>query len=192
MHETPHRTGILPAFGKVIGVAALVFAATLTSAGAQAPPPAKKSTSAPAAPPPPAAVVSPVPEGLVGVWLDHTGRGAVEIVPCASELCGRIVWMKEPLDKTGKPLVDGQNSDKARRAAPICGLQIIGGLKQQRDGSWDNGWIYDPEQGESFDLEVRLLQDQSLQVKGYKVVKFLNETFKWQRLAETPGPRCAT
>jgi uncharacterized protein (DUF2147 family) len=189
MREIIHRTGIAPTVGKVIAVAALLLTATLTSADAQTPAPARKSTSAPAAPAPAA---PPIPEGPVGVWLDHTGRGAVEIVPCAMELCGRIVWMKEPADKTGKPLVDSQNTDKARRAAPICGLQIIGGLKQQRDGSWDNGWIYDPEQGESFDLEVRLLQDQSLQVKGYKVVKFLNETFKWQRLADTPGPRCAT
>lgn len=192
MQKTTGKIGTLPTVSKGLCIAALAFVATMTPAVGQAPTPSKKAPSNAATPVPPAPAAAPVPEGPLGVWLDHTGRGAVEIVPCATELCGRIVWMKEPIDKTGKPLVDSQNSDQTRRNAPICGLQIIGGLKQQRDGSWDNGWIYDPEQGESFDLEVRLLKDQSLQVKGYKVVKFLNETFKWQRLADTPGPRCAT
>jgi uncharacterized protein (DUF2147 family) len=142
----------------------------------------------------PAGVAAPglPPPGPAGLWIDHTGRGAVEIVPCADGLCGRIVWMKEPNDKSGKPLLDRQNEDRARRGSPICGLQIIGGLKQQADGSWDRGWIYDPEQGESFDLEMRLLKEETLQVKGYKGFKFLSETFRWVRTAETPGPRCAS
>ena len=64
---------------------------------------------------------------------------------------------------------------------PVCGLQIIGGLRQMRDGSWDGGWIYDPEQGESFDVELRLRAPDLLQVKGYKGLKFLSETFQWRR-----------
>lgn len=139
----------------------------------------------------PAARASTPPPGPIGLWIDHTGRGAVEIAPCASELCGKIVWLKDPLDKSGKPLVDSQNSDRAKRGQPICGLQIIGGLKQQPDGSWDAGWIYDPEEGDSFDVELRLLSPGTLQVKGYKGLKFLSETFKWQRAETPPGPRCA-
>lgn len=127
----------------------------------------------------------------IGLWIDHTGRGAVEISPCAAnDLCGRIVWLKEPTDKQGKPLVDGLNEDRKLRKRPICGLQVIGGLKAQRDGSWDNGWIYDPEQGESFDVELRLRGADGLQVMGYKGLKFLSETFQWKRAAATPGPRC--
>ena len=141
-------------------------------------------TTAPMAP--------PSVSGPTGLWLDHTGRGAVEIVQCASELCGRIVWLKDSLDPSGKPLVDTQNAEKSKRGTPICGLQIIGGLKRQPDGSWDDGWIYDPEEGERFDLELRLRGPEQLQVKGYKGLKFLSETFQWRRIAEVPGPRCAT
>ncbi len=128
--------------------------------------------------------------GPVGLWLDHTGRGAVEIAPCAKSLCGRIVWLKEPTDKAGRPLVDGLNEDKRKRSRPICGLQVIGDVQRQQDGSWDNGWIYDPEQGESFDLELRLRGADGLQVKGYKGLKFLSETYQWKRTAAIPGQRC--
>lgn len=132
------------------------------------------------------------PSGPAGLWIDHTGRGAVEIVPCAEALCGKIVWLKEPNDKAGQPLRDAKNEDRAKRGQPICGLQIIGDVKRQPDGSWDNGWIYDPEQGESFDVELRLRSPDQLQVKGYKGLKFLSETYQWKRAQSAPGPRCAS
>lgn len=145
--------------------------------------------------------------GAEGVWIDHTGRGAVEIVPCATlaaaaagappppatsakqNLCGRIVWLQNHNDPQGRPLVDGLNKNAAKRGAPICGLQIIGEAKPQADGSWDKGWIYDPEQGSSFDVELRLRNPETLQVKGYMGVKFLSETFLWRRAKQTP-PKC--
>lgn len=134
--------------------------------------------------PPPAA------SGPTGLWIDHTGRGAVEILQCAEALCGRIVWLKEPNDKAGQPLRDDKNEDPARRAQTICGLQILGSLQRQPDGSWDNGWIYDPDQGERFDVELRLRSPDLLQVKGYKGFKFLSETYQWKRALVPPGMLC--
>ena len=66
-----------------------------------------------------------------GLWYDHTGRGAVEITRCGSQLCGRLVWLKD-----------------AQHAKQVCGIQIIGDVKPMANGVWDNGWIYDPEKDE--------------------------------------------
>lgn len=150
------------------------------------PPPTARQPAQPAAPAP------AQPPGPVGFWIDHTGRGAVEILPCGNGLCGRIVWMQQPLDKRGQPLRDQLNENRRLRDRPICGLQVIGDLKPMNDGSWDRGWIYDPEQGESFDVEVRLRAPDVLQVKGYKGLKFLSETFQWRRAAQPPAPVCPT
>jgi uncharacterized protein (DUF2147 family) len=142
---------------------------------------------------PPAAANPPAPPGPVGIWIDHTGRGAIAIETCSTGqvgLCGRIVWMQQPLDKAGQPLRDKLNEDRRLRDRPICGLQVIGDLKPMRDGSWDRGWIYDPEQGESFDVELRLREPNVLQVKGYKGLKFLSETFQWRRAEAPPTPAC--
>jgi uncharacterized protein (DUF2147 family) len=140
----------------------------------------------------PAPATPPAATGPTGLWIDHTGRGAVEFAQCAEDLCGRIVWLKEPNDKAGQPLRDTKNEDRARRVQTICGLQIIGNLRLQSDGSWDRGWIYDPEQGERFDVELRLRSPDVLQVKGYKGLKFLSETYQWKRAATQPGPLCAS
>jgi uncharacterized protein (DUF2147 family) len=170
----------------------VLFCLMLTSgapAVAQQPPGAARPSPGASgiAPPPgqPAAPPSPI-----GVWIDHTGRGAVEILSCGVALCGRIVWMQQPNDRTGKPLRDQLNEDRSKRNRQICGLQVIGGLQAMRDGSWDRGWIYDPEQGESFDVEIRLRSADVLQVKGYKGLKFLSETFNWRRATEPLAPAC--
>jgi uncharacterized protein (DUF2147 family) len=98
--------------------------------------------------------------------------------------------MKQPLDGTGHPRRDQLNEDRRLRDRPICGLQIIGDLKPMRDGSWDRGWIYDHEQGESFDVEFRLKTPDVLQVTGYKGLKFLSETFRWHRADHPLTPTC--
>ena len=195
--------------GLLCATAALLAALSFAPAEAQQPPqpkPRKGAQAAPAVPPPGA-----IETGAVGVWIDHTGRGAVEIAPCDAmtagapgaaappppiakpgepqNLCGRIVWLQDPNDKKGKPLIDDLNKDPAKRGAPICGLQIIGGVKPQTDGSWDKGWIYDPEQGSAFDVELRLRNPETLQVMGYLGVKFLSETYVWRRAKQLP-PKC--
>lgn len=128
---------------------------------------------------PPAATTSP--PSYPGLWYDHSNDGAVEILPCGDRLCGRIVWLRSPLDKTDRPFIDDFNTDPKRRQRPICGLDVIGGLKRQPGGTWDEGWIYDPKQGKQFDVELKLLSAEKLQVMGYMGVKFLSETFVWKR-----------
>ena len=174
------RLSSLVAVWAIFAAAVAAVAAVERPSSPARPRPRQVGRSAQAAAPPAA-----------GVWIDHTGRGAVEIAPCPEGLCGRIVWLQQPNDKAGQLLRDEKNGDRAKRAQPICGLQIIGGLKLQPDGSWDNGWIYDPEQGERFDVELRLRNPDQLQVMGYKGLKFLSETYQWKRAATAPEPRCA-
>lgn len=107
-----------------------------------------------------------------GVWLDDTGRGAVEIKDCGDGLCGTVVWAKSEKDsKEG------------------CGKQILGGVKDVGGGNWDNGWVYDPERGRKFDLALTPMKNGSLQVTGYAGYKFLSQTMIWTK-APSDLQRC--
>ena len=70
-----------------------------------------------------ASLVEAAPPIEMGVWINHTGKGAVEIRPCgtsgasANRLCGFIVWLKEPNKRNGEPLTDGHNPDAGQTAA---------------------------------------------------------------------------
>lgn len=98
----------------------------------------------------------------LGVWMDHTGRGAVEISNCDGGLCGRVVWVKAAADKEG------------------CNLQIIGGAKP-KGNRWDGGWIYDPESKSRYDVELTPVGDRKLRVLGYMGMKMFGETMTWTR-----------
>jgi len=102
----------------------------------------------------------------LGVWIDHTGRGAVEITDCSGKLCGRLVWFKD-----------------AKNNAEGCNFQIIGNVRPVAGGKWDNGWIIDPDKdpNKKFDVEITPQGDQKLKVMGYAGMKFLSETMIWTR-----------
>ena len=99
----------------------------------------------------------------LGLWIDHTGRGAVEITDCSGKLCGHVAWVK-----------DAKNADG-------CGEQIIGDVKPVGGGTWDNGWIYDPDRNSKYDVELTPLGPDKLRVVGYAGTKWLSETMTWKR-----------
>jgi uncharacterized protein (DUF2147 family) len=137
----------------------------------------------------PAPAPVPARPDATGLWIDHTGRGAVDIQPCGTQLCGTIAWMKEPMDPQGKPLVDINNPERTKRTRWICGLPIIGNAAKLGKDVWDNGWIYDPDDGKTYDLELKLKSPDVLQVTGYLGTKFFSETYTWRRASATQ-PRC--
>lgn len=98
-----------------------------------------------------------------GIWIDHTGRGAVEITNCGGSLCGRIIWVK-----------DGSHSK-------TCGTQVIGNVKPVSAGKWDNGWIYDPDENARYSVEITPIGTDRLKVMGYMGSKMLSETMTWRR-----------
>jgi uncharacterized protein (DUF2147 family) len=104
-----------------------------------------------------------VASGPLGVWIDHTGRGAVEIKECSGGLCGRIVWLK-----------DAANSS-------VCGTQVIGSAKKTASDTWDNGWIFDPDKNARYSVELKTIGTDKLRVMGYMGSKMFNETYTWKR-----------
>jgi uncharacterized protein (DUF2147 family) len=101
--------------------------------------------------------------GPVGTWIDHTGRGAVEITDCNGALCGRIVWLKDA------------NNNQA------CGVQVIGNARPVAGGKWDGGWIFDPDNRSKYDVELTMLGEQKLKVLGYAGMKMMGQTMTWTR-----------
>lgn len=167
-----------------VGLAALAWPSSspLAQTLAQSPP-----QSAPRASTPPARATT---FKEVGTWFDDTGKGAVQIFECNGKLCGRIAWLKDPLGEDGRPLHDGYNPDPKQRVRPICGLQVLGGLSRQADGTWDEGWVYDPKVGQSYDAALAL-NGRDLVLTGYKGVRFLGKSFTWTKAPPTL-PVCET
>jgi uncharacterized protein (DUF2147 family) len=115
----------------------------------------------------------------LGLWIDHTGRGAVEIINCGDKLCGYIAWLKDTKNESA------------------CGDQVLGDVKSVGGGKWDNGWIWDPDSSSKYDVELTPMGDQ-LHVMGYAGSKWLSESYTWKRAPSDlkkctkPGQAAAT
>lgn len=123
----------------------------------------------------------------IGLWYDDSGDGAVEIYICVDDpnrLCGRIAWLREPLNDEGAPKRDRYNPKPELQGRPICGLPVIGNLALMRDGTFDGGWIYDPKAGKSYSVAMKLADPDQLVVTGYLGVKMMGKSFTWRRAGD--------
>jgi uncharacterized protein (DUF2147 family) len=122
--------------------------------------------------------------GPQGLWYAEGGAAQVEIRPCASGLCGRVVWLRSPFDEDGCPWRDLQNESESLRRRSVLGLEILHGLEPSPDeeGVWTNGAIYDPTSGRSYRATLRLRGADRLEVRGYLGIPLLGRTTTWIRV----------
>ncbi len=104
----------------------------------------------------------------IGIWATVEGKSHVQIEPCGDRLCGTIIRLKEPNDEDGNPKRDKDNQDESLRDRPIIGLKLLNGFKPDGDSktAWDDGTIYNPEDGKTYSSEMALEGDNIMMVKG--------------------------
>lgn len=117
------------------------------------------------------------PYAIVGVWMPSEGTAYVKIFKEKGKenFHGRIVWLKEPLDKNGNPRKDSY------------GYEILNMVNlrdfEYKDGKWTNGTIYDPKSGYTYYCTIEMLSNDKLEVRGsidsYGVV---GRTDTWVRM----------
>jgi len=118
----------------------------------------------------------------VGVWYAEGGAAQVAIEPCGGELCGRVVWLRSPLDEEGCDLRDRNNPDPSLRARKVEGLEVLRGLAPQGDGTWANGRIYDPASGNTYTCHLALDGNDRVRLRGYVGIPLLGRTTTWIRV----------
>lgn len=118
-----------------------------------------------------------------GLWVTPEGKSRVEIYSCGENLCGRIVWLREPLREDGSVKRDRENPDEALRSREIVGLQIMQGFERANDSGteWEDGEIYNPEDGKTYSANIRLRDDGTLRLRGYVGIPLLGKTQIWER-----------
>jgi uncharacterized protein (DUF2147 family) len=117
---------------------------------------------------------------LKGKWLTDEGKGHVLFESCGPKMCGKIVWLKEPNDESGKPLVDALNENKSLRNRPIIGMRLTE-LEADGNGGWQ-GVIYNPEDGKSYKAKASIQKNGTLLVKGCIMGGWLCDDQTWTRV----------
>jgi uncharacterized protein (DUF2147 family) len=118
----------------------------------------------------------------VGTWYAEGGAAQIAIEPCGEALCGRVVWLRSPLDEDGCQLTDRHNPDAALRGRKVEGLKILWGLTSRPDGTWVNGRIYDPASGSTYTCRLALDGDDRVRLRGYVGIPVIGRTATWTRV----------
>jgi uncharacterized protein (DUF2147 family) len=129
---------------------------------------------------------------VVGVWEVEDKSGRIEIHRCGPRFCGRIAWLREPTYPAddpggmgGKPLVDRDNPKKELRNRPQLGLQIMEGYAWKGNNLWDEGTIYNTENGTSYRSSLTLLDRNRLKLRAYVGISLFGGSTVWQRVPAT-------
>lgn len=128
-------------------------------------------------------------DGILGTWWNEKKDAHIQIYKCEALYCGKITYLKEPVydekdpqGMAGKPKVDRNNPDPAKRTNPIIGLNIISGFTYAGENVWENGTIYDPQEGKTYRCKLTLERPDKLKVRGYIGTPLLGKTQYWMRV----------
>jgi uncharacterized protein (DUF2147 family) len=122
-----------------------------------------------------------------GTWLTEDGRAKVRIEKCGADhanICGNVVWLKDPLDEHGKPKTDEKNPDPAKRSRPALGMPLFIDLKPDDEQVY-SGEIYNAENGKNYDVTFQVDKPADLHVKGC-MLSILCGSQHWSRVADVP------
>ena len=120
-----------------------------------------------------ASAATPIP---VGRWIWDTGEAAIEFHPCGTALCGRVVWLRDETTHGSEHAVDLRIPDSSLRSRRICGMDYITALRQNQDGVWVAGRIYDFLHGRTYDLDLTNVRPDRIEMRGYQGIHLLGTT----------------
>ena len=74
------------------------------------------------------------PEGdkVIGLWLTGSKRHIYKSLAMVISMAGKIVWLRDPNEASGKPKLDSKNPDEKSRKATMLGLNNLLGFKRVR------------------------------------------------------------
>ncbi|MBC8045357.1 MAG: DUF2147 domain-containing protein [Fimbriimonadaceae bacterium] len=116
---------------------------------------------------------------IIAKWLSGDGDGKIEVYKQGNKYYGKLVWLKEPFEDDGRtPKVDDENPDESKQNQPLIGLVILKNF-EFKEGFWQEGSIYDPANGRTYDCEMWLDGNDKLKIRGYW--GFVHRTETWTR-----------
>jgi uncharacterized protein (DUF2147 family) len=115
-----------------------------------------------------------------GTWLTEDGRARIRVERCGAKLeqvCGYVVWTRDPMDAKGRAVLDVQNPDTTKRSRPVLGHQLILGLSLSQDARF-HGQIYNAENGKSYEITLWRASADELKIRGC-MMSILCSTQTW-------------
>ena len=124
-------------------------------------------------------------DAIIGFWHTKNEKSKVKVYKKNGKFYGRIVWLKIPNYEDGTAKIDKHNPDESKTKKPLIGLLILRDFVYDEDNEWDDGEIYNPEDGKTYSCVMTLSEDgNTLDVRGYIGLSLFGKTTVWKRTKE--------
>lgn len=120
-------------------------------------------------------------DAILGVWKNGEGTGLVQVYKKGDKYFGKLVWLKVPNDTEGKPRTDINNPEENLKTRQLKGLENLRDFTFKGENRWEGGRIYDPKTGSDYSCEMKLIDENTLEVRGYIGVSIFGRTDVWKR-----------
>ena len=101
-----------------------------------------------------------------GIWLTQAGDAKVRVSKCGAQICGVVVWLREPINPaTGLPMVDDKNPNPALAKRPMIGLPLFIDMRIAGPNKW-SGHIYNADDGGTYVSNISVSGPDTLRVEG--------------------------
>ncbi len=113
--------------------------------------------------------------GVLGYW-QEPGGSVLHIASCGDAVCATLA----KISKSAPVSTDRNNPDSTLRDKPLCGLVIGTGFHLEGMDKAENGKLYDPKSGKTYQGTMRSEGD-VLHLRGYIGMKAFGRSEDWTR-----------
>ena len=118
---------------------------------------------------------------LLGVWESEEKNLQIEMFEKGGEFFGRMIYFKCSSEEIMRTVEDIENPNRALVNRKLLGLTLVTHLAYQGDNVWDNGKIYDPNSGRTFEARIQLSGSESATVRGYWKYRWIGRSMVFHR-----------
>jgi len=123
---------------------------------------------------------------IVGQWYNEEKSSIINVTKNQKgTYSGRITWLEDNTNSDGSsPRRDEYNPEESLQKRLLKELIILTDLEyNSEDKQWQNGLIYDPENGKTYECYCEMNEDGTLYFKGYILgITWLGRSTTWTRV----------
>jgi uncharacterized protein (DUF2147 family) len=121
------------------------------------------------------------PGAILGRWWTEGKSAIVEFVQQKDgTYTGILRW-------GAKPEKDVKNKDPKLRDRQVIGIVLMWHLRYE-GGEYVDGYVYNPEDGDTYRMKAELPSPDSLRIRGYLGISLFGQSQTWTRTTQTRGP----
>lgn len=109
-------------------------------------------------------------DDIIGTYMTPENKAMVEVSKKDNKYYGKFLWTKTE----GK--LDINNPIASEKTKPLKGMEFLKSFTFDNKSTWNNGTIYDPENGKTYSCKITADEKGNLSVRGFIGVSLLGRT----------------